>query len=380
MNPVILSDNRFADGTPTATDAASGYDAVNVKDLRPYTFWKALAQGTKYITVLSNLVTTGDNKVTGFTNGDGGEQYESFSSSGASIVAANTYGDGNCYSNVLNLTVGTYYKVTVDLTFNSGAVPVVYTGPTIYSGAGSVVRPLSNGSNVVRFKATSQDVYLGIWCNPASDFFASVSLYEVASGGVADTLGIIGHNLCVASALVSVESSDDTVTWTQRLAPFTPTGDKALLQTFTLATAAYWRVKIVTASIAPYIGVLMLGARLVFPFPPDSPFDPYNEGIVAEIQNSVTGNPLGSVVSYFPVSQQPVFPYPLRTWVLTYYKPFWDNHARYLKHFFWAWDLTAYSDLILYCRMTKDAKFTFPASVGDYVDSLALDMEAVAEP
>ncbi len=51
--PVILYDNRLFDGTPTATDTDSGseYDVLNIRDLRPYTWWKAGSAGTKYITI-----------------------------------------------------------------------------------------------------------------------------------------------------------------------------------------------------------------------------------------------------------------------------------------------------------------------------------------
>ena len=49
--PIILAENRLLDGTPTATDTATGYDVLNLIDLRPFTFWQAGSHGTKYITV-----------------------------------------------------------------------------------------------------------------------------------------------------------------------------------------------------------------------------------------------------------------------------------------------------------------------------------------
>lgn len=51
LKPIILKDNRFDDGTPTATDTASGFDVLNIKDLRTYTLWKANSTGIKYITI-----------------------------------------------------------------------------------------------------------------------------------------------------------------------------------------------------------------------------------------------------------------------------------------------------------------------------------------
>jgi len=51
MNPAILVDNAFLDGVPTATDTASGYDVLNIRDLKVYTAWRAAFVGTKYLTV-----------------------------------------------------------------------------------------------------------------------------------------------------------------------------------------------------------------------------------------------------------------------------------------------------------------------------------------
>lgn len=50
-NPYILYDNRLADGTPTATTTASGYDVKNLTDWRPYTYWKAGSNAIQYITI-----------------------------------------------------------------------------------------------------------------------------------------------------------------------------------------------------------------------------------------------------------------------------------------------------------------------------------------
>ena len=63
MKPVLLYDNRFLDGTPTAcsTDAASDYDILNIKDWRPYTLWKAANTTTPcYITVDCGLAKAAD--------------------------------------------------------------------------------------------------------------------------------------------------------------------------------------------------------------------------------------------------------------------------------------------------------------------------------
>lgn len=254
MNPIILADNRFLDGTPTATDTDAGYDVNNIIDLRPYTFWKAASVGTKY------------------------------------------------------LTVG----------------------------------PLSPAKSV-------------------------------------DTIGIIGHNLFTATASVSVESSVNGSSWTERLAAFTPASDRAVLKTLTSVSAAYWRVKIVTASVAAYCGVVMLGVRLTFPYPPDAPHVPYSESIEAEATRSRGGNLLGNVVRYKPIEISPSFSTLARSWVTDTYKPFWDDYGSELMPFFYAWDLSVYPADVFFASMTEDAVFAPPVSISAYYDSLKLSMRGVKE-
>lgn len=50
-SPILLYDNRFADATPTATTAATGYAASNVADWRTNTAWQATSLATQYLTV-----------------------------------------------------------------------------------------------------------------------------------------------------------------------------------------------------------------------------------------------------------------------------------------------------------------------------------------
>ncbi len=41
--PQILHDNRLDDATPVASTTATGYDVLNLRDWRPYTWWKPTA-------------------------------------------------------------------------------------------------------------------------------------------------------------------------------------------------------------------------------------------------------------------------------------------------------------------------------------------------
>lgn len=194
----------------------------------------------------------------------------------------------------------------------------------------------------------------------------------------ADALGIIGHNFATSSATVSVESSADNNTWTQRLAGFTWASNRALLKTFTTASARYWRIKIVTASVAPAVAVVMLGSRITFPCSPDSSFTPFSESVEVDSNDSKNGQALGSVVRFFPVAIKPTFSNLTRTWVEGTYRPFRENWSRYRKYFFWAWDVDTYPTQVFY---VQDVGQYAPAvSVLDYYDKLALDFKGVIEP
>lgn len=253
MNPIVLADNRFLDGTPTATSTAPGYDVLNIRDLKEFTSFRAAGAGTCYLTV------------------------------------------------------------------------------------------------------------------------------PVGSAISADALGIKTHNLGTAAASVSVESSNNGTDWTECLAAFTPTDDRAILKTFTLATAAYWRVKIVTATVAPQIAICMVGERITFPFSPDAPYVPASEGIDAESIKSKTGVPLGSIVRFKPYRIMPRWTTVTRAFVETYFLPFWDDYASNLSPFFFAWDLTTYPTDVRFVSVPKDYSFETPVSVLAYYDSITLPMEGVKE-
>src|SRR4030066_1818739 len=49
MEPIILADNRLLDGPPTATDTATGYDVLFIRDYKTFTSWKGASAGTKYL-------------------------------------------------------------------------------------------------------------------------------------------------------------------------------------------------------------------------------------------------------------------------------------------------------------------------------------------
>jgi hypothetical protein len=249
--PILLYDNRFIDGTITATDTAADYDVNNIKDLRAYTFWKAASAGTKYLTV------------------------------------------------------------------------------------------------------------------------------DCGSEKSADSLGIIGHNLFTAGAMLSVESSSDGSVYTERLAAFTPSSDKTVLKTFSSVSARYWRIKIVTATVAPQLAVVMLGQRITFERYLQAPFDPAPEKIEGDSQRSKTGNLLGSVVYYHSMKISADFKNVTPAWIRDTFKPAWDGHLSLLKPFFFAWDPESHPDEVFFVKVPENFELRLPYE--GVRRSLRLEFEGVKE-
>lgn len=207
----------------------------------------------------------------------------------------------------------------------------------------------------------------------AGTFYLSV---DCGAAAAADALGIVRHNLGSAGATVSVESSA-TGAWggeeTERLEGFSPSDDEAILKLLTSATDRYWRIKIVSPTIAPYLAVAMLGERLQFSFPPDTPYIPYTETPQEDSARSGTGQMLGSQVTYQLLQISPSFSQVERSWVLGDYQTFWEAHSKLRQQFFYAWDLDVFPAHVFFVR--DKAPWRTPLSALPYVDRIALDLE-----
>lgn len=193
----------------------------------------------------------------------------------------------------------------------------------------------------------------------------------------ANCYGFVGHNLHTAGAVIHFESYAGGV-WTEDH-EYTPASDKCFIKYFTNLQKEKYRFKIVTASIAPQIGVIFLGQYLQFPTTPVTPFIPITESIEAAEEISKSGHLLGVDIRYNPITTTAVFEDLLRTWVDSDYKPFWNNHAKLLKPFFFGWDLVTRASDCYYVRVPAEAVFEEPLSVLTYVDKIELKMRGINE-
>lgn len=193
----------------------------------------------------------------------------------------------------------------------------------------------------------------------------------------ADTIAFIGHNFFTASATVSVESSTDNSNWTERLAGFTVTTDKAVLKTFTTAEAQYWRVKFVTAAIAAKMGVCVLGARLDMERQVQRDFDPRPEKIVAVSARSQAGHLIGVTRKNLSIEIRAEFRHLTDSWLRGAFTTAWDNHLSLCKPFFWVWNPTSYPADVYFVAIPAD--FTRNTPYSHVRRSLSLTMEGIKE-
>jgi hypothetical protein len=195
----------------------------------------------------------------------------------------------------------------------------------------------------------------------------------------ADALGIYFHNLYTCAATISVECSSDNFAGdtTVALAGFTVTTDKAILKLFTSVSKRYWRLKLVTASVAARIAIAFLGDRVTFERYLSGNVDPCPEKILAESIKGNTGNLLGSTLRYIEVPIAWNFNNITPAWIESTFRPLWDSHLSQLKPVFLAWESTNRSTEVYFAKIPDD--FTLSMPFDPYRRSLSLKFEGLKE-
>lgn len=186
-------------------------------------------------------------------------------------------------------------------------------------------------------------------------------------------VGIAGHNFATVSAVVSIEHSTNGTDWTEA-ATLTPTANNTIIFSFASQTKAYWRVKVVNSSGLPFLAVAYFGVAILFDYPPSGPIIPFSENITAEENESETGNLLGINIKFNKTDISRMWGQQTKTFYDTYFKPFWDNHGKLLKPFFYADNLTARADEAHFVRLKKEMLNAPQYSRADIYDTIQLEM------
>lgn len=193
----------------------------------------------------------------------------------------------------------------------------------------------------------------------------------------ADALGLAAHNLASVGGSVTVEISADGELWTPRTAAKSPAVDGVLVALFVPVASMFWRLKIVAPGGSPQIAVAYLGERLQFPFPPETPYVPFERTAKAATELSVKGHRLGTTLNYVTIGVKPKFKVLDRDWAFGDFLTFWTTHAELYLSYFYAWDLDAYPLHVFFLRNRADSKLSIPVSILSLADSIELDMEGL---
>jgi hypothetical protein len=404
-NPLVLYDNRFEDGTPTATDTAAGYNVLNIRDWKTYTFWKGTAADPMYLTVdcgAGSITTTGANLVSNGADFTGGPPPTGWAASDCTLAGVAGGQAGNCLEITstggtiqyaiqnITLTVGKAYRLSAYVKSGTAGNDAFYVEVgKIGVGGYSTVAGTSSGSWVqytLDITPTDAASYIALVKNtthagsPGTMLFDTITLYELTNVPMANTLGIQSHNLGTHTATISVQCSGDNIGWNDALTGFAQTDDLNIMKSFGVDYyARYWRLKIANHDAAPQLAVCCIGEAMEFPTPPKIPVDIYEVSVSGEGKISKTGALLGVVIRNKPVTMEYLF---LGTdytysWVNTIYRAFWENHASELKPFFFALDLTNFSDLHWLARIAPDGTFKPNLLFTNRVEELEFNIEAL---
>ena len=194
-----------------------------------------------------------------------------------------------------------------------------------------------------------------------------------------DALGIYSHNLSggsikIYSSATGAFGGEET----QRGSTIYPSDNTLIFETFTSASARYWRIQVYHATNAPRIGVAILGEALTFSRKPAPPYDPRPTSIVSSTAVTKTGNALGTTVNYKPISITAKFKHlDWDTFANDEFLTFWDDHGSEGKHFFWSVDSDTYDTYFV--KLTAKSKLSRPMTLQGTVDQITLDMEGVSE-
>ena len=404
-NPLILYDNRLDDGTPVATATESGYSVIYLRDWKTYTFWKGDTTDPSYVTVdcgEGTIAVTGDNLCTNGADFTGGPPPTGWVATDCTLAAAAGGEAGNCleitstggtaqYASFnLTLTAGKSYRITGYVKSGTSGDDA-YTAQ-LYSNAGQ--HGYVSGTSSGAWVAFSVDVFYNAGATPrlilskdtahATDpgtmLFDTIVVKELANVPMANTLGIHTHNLYTVGATVSVQASGDNVSFTDALAGFAPTDNLNIVKSFGVDYyARYWRLKIASHTAAPQMGILVIGEALDFPSPPKTQVDIYEVSVSGEGSLSKTGQLLGATVRNKPVEINYTFAgndYTY-TWVSGDYRDFWEDHASEMRPFFFALDLTNFTDMHWLCRIQPDASWKVPMLFKTRVEEVEINFEAL---
>ena len=169
------------------------------------------------------------------------------------------------------------------------------------------------------------------------------------------------------------EHTGEGGTYTQVQAPFTPDYDLAFIKQVTPDSSRYWKIRIVTASVTPYVGYIRLGEILSLERYLQDGYDPQRMKYKYTTGVSEGGN-------FLPVNvAPPMIPLSIKlanltdTWLESTLRPAMDDHIGIGRPFLFAWDITNHPKQTFICRQKPSSVWSSPYSGSRRNTSLELE-------
>lgn len=381
-DPTILYDNRFSDAVPVASSTEAGFDVLNLRDWRPYTQWKPTAMTARVTvdvaasglaweftnsqdgwtvtditptlnpTTITLTATTSDPRFTSpvLTAFDGG--LHRYVVARLKRLAGSTW-DGRCtYVTPAHALTGGFSKTISDPTGGTpgGFVLGIWDMHDLTSGGDDWKESIITQIRL-DFGAASGDNFEVDWIIVAKNPYADYAL-------------LWGHDLGTVDTPFAVRGSHDNFA-TDDLVKFTePANDDPVAVHFTSVAYRYWRMSF-TGSTVPTIAIAAIGSKLDIPSTIREGFDPTKRDPKGIQNRSVTGNPLGSAVTFEEWRETVTFELLAWSWIRSTWIPAWEAHLRGTP-FVFQWDRTGHAaELFL---VSREGGFDTPHKAGSFTD------------
>ena len=195
-----------------------------------------------------------------------------------------------------------------------------------------------------------------------------------------NAVAIFGHNFYSNSAVVTLEYYHDPPGEWVEVGTFGITRNGATSLVFASVTDGdQWRIKISTSAGAlPEFSVLMGGAKIEFPYPPDSPHSDFEESSIKESAVSKTGNLLGVLQRGLETSFSLKFSHLTRTWVDSNIVYSWYvSYGKTGMPFIYIPDFSYDDEGVYLVRTADEWRLSLPKTILTYYESLQIDLTGV---
>lgn len=396
--PKIMHDNRLDDATPVAslTDADPQFDVLNLRDWRPYTFWKP-ASLPATVTVDSGVLRAADYALIyghDLHTAQAAVQLrgstDNFAASDVPLRSSNLLRAPTDFSAAawekVGVTVSPNTHQDPDgffsadtLVFASGASAVnqnflfdqVLTGLTF--SVGGWLRADSPTSINLAIGRQFNNPTVNLLCALTTDWQRFTLTHTFASTIESNVwFGINNFNDNAAHTIQAYGAQLQLGT----AGYFEGIANGPLFLPFASASFRYWRLRFVqlTGAIMPTIAIAAFGEALALPEHLPSPYDPLGRELRGQANRSVAGHPLGKVIEFREFKRTIRLPMVSWSFVRDTWIPAWDAHLEG-EPSVWAWDPDAHPEEIFLVQMGNG--FATPHSGGQLAD-LEFDIMGVA--